>query len=87
VLEKPELVEKSRKIVVIGGGVVGCETAFYLNKELGKEVTVISWKHIFMNHVCTANRAYLIHYMEKAGVKLLNCTKTCKYEIGGIKVS
>ena len=87
VLEKPELVEKSRKIVVIGGGVVGCETAFYLNKELGKEVTVIEMEPYFMNHVCTANRAYLIHYMEKAGVKLLNCTKLVSYEIGGIKVS
>ena len=87
VLEKPELVKAAKKVVVIGGGVVGCETAFFLNKELGKEVTVIEMEPYFMNHVCTANRTYLIYYLEKAGVKLFNCTKLVSYEIGGIKVS
>lgn len=86
-MEKPELVKAAKKVVVIGGGVVGCETAFFLNKELGKEVTVIEMEPYFMNHVCTANRTYLIYYLEKAGVKLFNCTKLVSYEIGGIKVS
>lgn len=87
VLDNPKLVDKANKVVIIGGGVVGCETAFFLNKELGKEVTVIEMEPYFMNHVCTANRAYLIHYMEKAGIKLLNCTKMLSYEINGVKVS
>ena len=28
-----------------------------------------------MNGACTANRGHIIHYLEEAGVELLNCTK------------
>ncbi|MDD4542639.1 MAG: FAD-dependent oxidoreductase, partial [Clostridia bacterium] len=48
VLDNPKIVDKANKVVIIGGGVVGCETAFFLNKELGKEVTVIEMEPYFM---------------------------------------
>ncbi len=86
VLEHPEKVGDAKKIVVIGGGVVGCETAFFLNKEHGKDVTVVEMTEYMMNHTCTANRGYLLKYMFDAGVKLLNCTKLLSIEEKGVKV-
>ncbi|MEL7654528.1 MAG: FAD-dependent oxidoreductase [Bacillota bacterium] len=75
VLLHPELVKDAKDIVVVGGGVVGAETAYFLSYELGKNVTVIEMDKYIMNHVCTANRGHLIHYLEKNKVDLYNCTK------------
>ena len=74
-LRDPSLGEKSNKVVVVGGGSVGCETACMLAYEKGKEVTVVEMLPHFMKGVCTASRGYLIHYLEKANVALLNCTR------------
>ena len=87
VLENPELVKDAKDIIVIGGGVVGCETAYFLNKEHGKNVTVIEMTPYFMNHTCTANRGYLLKYMYDSKIKLLNCTKLLEFVDGGVKVS
>lgn len=87
VLDHPELAEKAQKIIVVGGGVVGCETAYFLNKELGKKVTVIEMDAKIMNHTCTANRGMLIKYMHDApAIDLLNCTRLASFEKGGVKV-
>jgi 2-enoate reductase len=74
-LRDPSLGEKANKVVVVGGGSVGCETASMLAYEKGKEVTVVEMLPHFMKGVCTASRGYLIHYLEKANVALLNCTR------------
>ncbi len=87
VLDNPSLVKDAKDIIIIGGGVVGCETAYFLNKEYGKNVTVIEMTPYFMNHTCTSNRGYLLKYMYDAGIKLLNCTTLLGYESGGVKVS
>lgn len=78
VLNNPSLVKDAEKVVVIGGGVVGTETAYYLAYELGKKVAVVEMDKYFMNHTCTANRGHIIHYLEEKGVTLLNCTKLKK---------
>lgn len=82
VLKNPALVADAKNVVVIGGGVVGAETAYYLSYELDKKVSVVEMDKYIMNHVCTANRGHLIHYMEEAGVELLNCTTLIKVEDG-----
>ena len=74
-LVHPEKMADAENIVIVGGGVVGCETAQWLTYEYGKHVTVLEMLPHFMMGVCTANRGHLLHYMEKAGVKLLNCAK------------
>jgi len=73
-LRRPSLAEKSHRVAVVGGGPEGCETAAMLAGQMGKQVTVIEILPHFMKGVCTATRGYLIHYMELAGVRLLNCT-------------
>jgi 2-enoate reductase len=74
-LSNPALAGEALRVVVIGGGDVGCETAHFLACELGKAVTVVEMLPYFMKESCTANRGYLIHYLEKAGVALWNCTR------------
>jgi 2-enoate reductase len=73
VLRNPALAEGKGKIVIVGGGSVGCETAYFLAYELGKDVTVVEMLPYFMKGVCTANRGHLIHHLERKGVRLLNC--------------
>ncbi len=67
-LRNPELIAGAKNAVVIGGGVVGCETAYWLKYEQGLDVKVLEMEKYFMNHVCTANRGHIIYYLEKAGV-------------------
>ena len=86
VLVKPELVKDAKKVVVIGGGVVGAETAYMLRWELDKDVKVVEMDKYIMNHACTANRGHIIHYLEEGGVELLNCTKLKKVEADGVVV-
>jgi len=86
VLENADTVEGAKSVVIVGGGVVGCELAYYLAKEKGKEVTVVEILPVFMKHTCTANRGYLLKYLYDAGVKLMNCTALLAYEQGGVRV-
>ena len=85
-LAKPELLEGAKKVTVIGGGVVGCETAYWLAYEKACEVTVVEMLPYFMDGACTANRGHLLHYMEKAGVKLYNLATVQGFGEGTVKV-
>ncbi len=87
VLNDNTLVKDAKNVVVIGGGAVGAEVAYLLKYELGKEVKVVEMMKYIMNHVCTANRGHLIHYLEEAGVELLNCTKVLRIESDKVVVS
>ena len=74
-LVKPELLNGAKKIVVIGGGAVGLETAYWLQYEQKCDVTVVEMLQYMIDGACTANRGHLIHYFEEAGGKLINCAK------------
>ena len=65
---------------------VGCETAHWLANEYGKNVTVLEMLPHFMMGVCTANRGHLLHYLEKSGVRLYNCTKVKALAKDGVYV-
>ncbi|MDR1465887.1 MAG: FAD-dependent oxidoreductase [Oscillospiraceae bacterium] len=86
ILQDPAKLENAKRVVIIGGGVVGCEAAYFLAKEQGKDVTVVEMTEYFMNRACTANRGYLLKYLYDAGVKLLNCTTLLAFGSGGVKV-
>ncbi len=85
-LVKPELLGDSKKIVVVGGGVVGCEVAYWLKYEHGCDVTVVEMLPQFMYGVCTANRGHLLHYLEKAKVNMMNCAKVTSFEEGRVHI-
>ncbi|MBQ1742772.1 MAG: FAD-dependent oxidoreductase [Oscillospiraceae bacterium] len=74
-LDHPEKLGDAKKVVVIGGGSVGMETAYWLQYEHGCRVTVVEMLQYMMDGACTANRGHLIHYFEEGGGKLINCAK------------
>lgn len=86
-LRDPSIAEGAASVVVVGAGVVGCETAYYLSHQLGKKVTVIEMLSVIMKGVCTANRGWLIHYLEERGVPLLNCCRLAEVRPGEVTVS
>lgn len=81
------LIGDAKKVVVIGGGVVGCETAYWLKYEQGRDVTVVEMLPLIMDGTCTANRGHLIHYLKKAGVKLINCAKVTGFDEKHVVIS
>jgi 2-enoate reductase len=85
-LSNPALAVGAQRVVVVGGGEVGCETAHWLACEQGKAVTVVEMLPYFMKESCTANRGYLIHYLEQKGVALWNCTRLRRVGPRGVTV-
>ena len=85
-LADPSLLGDAKKVVVCGGGVVGCETAYWLHYEHGREVAVIEMMKNIMQGVCTANRGHLLHYM-KDHIELLNCARVTSFEPGKVHYS
>ncbi|HOV63673.1 MAG TPA: FAD-dependent oxidoreductase, partial [Spirochaetia bacterium] len=83
-LGDPSRAEAASDVVVVGGGEVGCETAFMLAAEMGKRVKVVEMLPVLMKGVCTANRGYLIHYLEELGVELLNCARIAEVGDGEV---
>jgi len=86
-LRNPAMADNAQRVLVVGGGTVGCETAYFLAYEKGKQVTVIEMLPAFMKGTCTANRGYLIHYLEQKGVPLLNCTRLARIQEGAVTVA
>jgi 2-enoate reductase len=82
----PGLAKGAKTAVVVGGGMVGCEAAYWLKYEKGLDVKVVEMDKHIMNHVCTANRGHIIHYLKEAGVELLNCAKVSGFGKGIVKV-
>jgi 2-enoate reductase len=86
ILRDPSLAKAAKSVIIVGGGVVGCETAYFLAHELGKEVTLVEMLPEIMKGVCTANRGWLLHYLEERGVRIWNCTKLASVGQGQAKV-
>ena len=59
-------------------------TGWQMNME--RHVTVLEMLPHFMMGVCTANRGHLLHYLEKSGVRLYNCTKVKALAKDGVYV-
>ena len=70
--------ETGDKVVVIGGGLVGSETAIYL-AEKGKDVTLVEMLHkLVPKEVINANNEQRLNVkIQEAGVKVMLNTKVC----------
>jgi len=86
VLRDPSLADEAKRVVIVGGGVVGCETAYWLAHEKGKDVAIVEMLPYLMKGVCTANRGWLLHYLEERGVAMLNCAKLTAVKPGSVTV-
>ena len=81
----PNILKGKEKIAIIGGGVVGSETAYKLAVEDKKQVDLIEMEDNFMVGSCTANRGYILNYMRKNGnVRLHNGCKVMAFEKGKV---
>ncbi len=85
-LGDPSRAEHAERVVVVGGGEVGCEVAHFLAYERGKEVTVIEELPHLMAESCTANRGYFIHYLGKKGARLWTCARVQRIEQRAVSV-
>ena len=75
------LLGDAKNIVVIGGGVVGCETAYWLAYEKDDlKIKVVEMLPYFMKGTCTANRGHIIHYLKDQGVELINCAMVKEFD-------
>ena len=72
-----------KKVVVLGGGLVGCETALWLARN-GKEVTIVEMLPEIGVGIFHANRIMLIDMLTEKKVKVL--TSATIEEIGGKEV-
>ncbi|MFC2031791.1 FAD-dependent oxidoreductase [Chloroflexota bacterium] len=71
--------EVGESVVMIGGGLVGCETALYLAQQ-GKKVTVMEVLDRAARDMSPSNRTHLLILLDEAKVNIL--TETYVMEIG-----
>jgi len=64
-----------KKVVIAGGGMVGCETAEFL-AERGHEVTIASQSETIGKDLEQTVRRYLLKRLEDLGVRMLTNSKT-----------
>lgn len=72
-------------VTIIGGGMVGCETALFL-AELGKKVTVIA-RHKLAADAGLSNRWVLMRQLKKAGISTWTDTQTLEISLKGVNVN
>jgi len=78
--------EVKESVVVMGGGLIGCETALYLAQK-GKELTIVEILGDVARDAFKANREYLLEMLESAGIKILTGTRVVEITNEGVIVA
>ncbi|SDB23989.1 NAD(P)/FAD-dependent oxidoreductase [Eubacterium oxidoreducens] len=78
-------IEVGKKVVMIGGGLVGCEAGLHLQKT-GHEVTVVEMLDRVANESFGMYREALVWEMEKNNMGMLPKTKCLKIEADGVTI-
>ncbi len=73
------------KVMVVGGGLVGCETADYLAQQ-GKEVTIVEMLRHTARDIGPAARYFLRRRMAEKGIKIMTSTTVEEITDSGVKV-
>jgi NADPH-dependent 2,4-dienoyl-CoA reductase/sulfur reductase-like enzyme len=76
-------VEVGEKVVIVGGGMVGCETAEYL-AEKGRKVTVIEMLPDIAIDMETFSRIFLLERLTQKNVRLMTNTKVKEITKNGV---
>ncbi len=74
-----------KRVVLVGGGLVGCEVGLYL-AALGREVTVVEMQHMMAFETFGYYRNALLDEMDRRGVKQLLNTKCLSIAPDGVTV-
>jgi 2-enoate reductase len=80
------LLPVGRTVVVIGGGAVGCETAWHLAQE-GREVTIVEMLPKVAGDLFMANRDMLLEELTRCGTRILTCTKVIGLAPGQVRIA
>ena len=90
VMNAKELLDGRRqageKVVVVGGGVIGCETAELLLSQ-GKDVTVVEMLPELAGRMLFGNRCVLMAHLEGYGLKKELCSTVTEIRDGSVVVS
>ena len=78
--------EAGASVVVIGGGIIGCETALYLSQK-GRKVTIVEICDSVARDMFWVNRMHLLKLLGDADVKILTETRVLQITDESIKVA
>ena len=73
-----------KKVLVVGGGMVGCETAAFLGEQ-NHEVTVIEFRDAVGADVIHEHRVYLMKDFEEYGIGQITGAKVCRFFEDGVE--
>lgn len=82
-LQNPE--RTGRRVIIVGGGLVGCELALQLS-HMSRQVTVVDRKPEVCRDASFLYREGLLMELEKAGVTVCNSTTCLSVEADGVRV-
>ena len=78
--------EAGESVVVIGGGLVGCETALYLAQK-GKRLAIVEVLDSVVSDMIAVNRMHLLKLLADANVRILTGTKVLEITDEGITIA
>ena len=73
-----------KKVLVVGGGMVGCETAAFLGEQ-EHDVTVIEFRDTVGADVIHEHRVYLMKDFEEYGIGQITGAKVCRFFEDGVE--
>ena len=73
-----------KKVLVVGGGMAGCETAAFLGEQ-NHEVTVIEFRDTVGADVIHEHRVYLMKVFEEYGIGQITGAKVCRFFEDGVE--
>ncbi len=73
-----------KKVLIVGGGMVGCETAAFLGEQ-EHDVTVIEYRDQVGADVIAEHRLYLMEDFKNYGIKEITGAKVCRFYEDGVE--
>ena len=77
--------DAGEKNIVVGGGLVGCETAVYLARQ-GKRVTIVEMLENILRDIFEANRQHLFKLLAESGVCVLTDAQLTRVTDDGVVI-